>query len=256
MKNAVTLNAANDDAWFSHWFDSSFYHQLYAHRDEHEAAGFIEALLEALQPPEKACMLDLGCGAGRHAKYLASKGYLVTGTDLASSSIRTAKKSATNNLQFYRHDMRMPFGNNRYDYVFNFFTSFGYFQNEDENNRVINNIYQALKPGALLVLDYINSCYSEERMVPEEIKEVDGIVYRISRWGDERFFYKKICIDILRPEGPLEYTEQVAKFDVHDFEVMFRSTGLCLEKVYGNYQLDDYDNNNSPRLILIARKSA
>src|SRR5688500_7812392 len=127
------INIVQDPSWFGKWFDSSFYHQLYANRDENEAKAFIDELLLELQPVEAASMLDLGCGSGRHARYLAAQGFNVTGIDLASSSIRTAKQFKMENLQFYRHDMRVPFGYDRYDFVFNFFTSFGYFKEEREN---------------------------------------------------------------------------------------------------------------------------
>jgi len=162
--------------WFSRWFDSSFYHKLYADRNDIEAAGFIDQLVKELQPPSLAQMLDLGCGNGRHSKYLASKGFNVTGTDLASSSIREAKRWENPSLRFYRHDMRVPFGRNCFDYVFNFFTSFGYFKTSDEDHKVVSNISASLKPGGILVMDYINSRTAEKKLIPEEKKEVDGII--------------------------------------------------------------------------------
>src|SRR5690348_7112852 len=97
-------------SWFKNWFNSSFYHQLYAKRNEQEAAGFIDALLNELQPAPDSCMLDLDCGNGRHSKYLASKGFNVTGVDLATASIREAKKCQTPSLQFHRRDMRDNLG--------------------------------------------------------------------------------------------------------------------------------------------------
>ena len=73
MKNTIEVTAKDNSAWFRQWFDSSFYHQLYGHRDEKEAAAFIDELLAELNPGPNASILDLGCGAGRHAKYLAIK---------------------------------------------------------------------------------------------------------------------------------------------------------------------------------------
>jgi SAM-dependent methyltransferase len=150
--------------------------------------------------------------------------------------------------------MRRPFGKNRFDHVFNFFTSFGYFENDEENHRVIRNIYHALRPGGLLVLDYLNGIVAEQCLVAEEAKEIDGIVYHISRWTDEKFIYKKIVIDNM-PAGQSEFIEQVAKFDLNDFECLFEKNGLQLEKVYGDYSLNEYDHERSPRMILVARKA-
>src|SRR5262244_16949 len=95
--------------WFVSWFDSIFYHKLYAYRDETESSGFIDALISRLQPESGAAMLDVGCGAGRHSKYLASKGFQVTGIDLAAGTIREAKRSERSRLHFFQHDMRLPF---------------------------------------------------------------------------------------------------------------------------------------------------
>ncbi|HET9747539.1 MAG TPA: class I SAM-dependent methyltransferase [Chitinophagaceae bacterium] len=255
MKNTTELKIENNAAWYKTWFDSVFYHQLYSNRSEKEAIDFIDALMNELNPPAKSTMLDLGCGAGRHAKRLAAKGFDVMGLDLAPSSIRSAKKYEKANLHFAKHDMRDPFGDNSFDYVFNFFTSFGYFKSDKENNNVISNISRALKPGGSLILDYLNVAWCEDRVVVEEAKEIDGIIYRISRWADERFFYKKIAIEDM-PPGQSEFIEQVAKFDLDDFDGMFKQNGLKLDKVFGDYRLSKYDAVTSPRMILVANKRA
>ncbi len=259
MKNISTAAILNQDrnngqAWFRQWFDSSFYHQLYADRNEQEAASFIDGLLNELQPATNSRMLDLGCGNGRHSKYLASKGFDVTGLDLAASSIRQAKKWETEKLHFYRHDMRVPFGRDAFDIVFNFFTSFGYFDDPSEDQKVVNNIYSTLKPGGVLVMDYINSVHAEKKLVPAEKKEVDGIIYNITRWTTDAHFFKKIRIENMETTEPVEHIERVKKFSVDDFEHLFASTGIELKKLYGDYYLNAYDIQTSPRLILIAKK--
>jgi len=258
MKNistAAILNPGrnNSQAWFKQWFDSSFYHQLYANRDEQEAASFIDELVNELQPAADSRMLDLGCGNGRHSKYLASKGFKVIGLDLAATSIRQAKRSETEKLHFYRHDMRVPFGANTFEYVFNFFTSFGYFDDPAEDRKVVSNIYSALKPGGVLVMDYINSVHSEKKLVPAEKKEIDGIIYNITRWTTDTHFFKKIRIENMG--DPIEHIERVKKFSVDDLKNLLAHCGLQLENVYGDYYLNEYDIQNSPRLILIAKKT-
>ena len=239
--------------WFASWFDSSHYHKLYAHRDEGEAARFLDALIAGLQPSHGASVLDLGCGAGRHSKYLASKALEVTGMDLAAASIREAKKSEQSRLRFLRHDMRVPFGRSVFDYVFNFFTSFGYFDEPREHTAVVRNIATSLRDGGRLVLDYLNVRYAEARLIPEEVKEIDGVVYRLTRWTDADHFFKRIVIDD-GASRPLEYVERVAKFTLKDFERMFAFHDLTIEEVRGDYRLSSYDVLHSPRMILVARK--
>ena len=102
-------------------------------RTDAEAARFLDELIARLRPRGKARVLDLGCGAGRHSKHLASKDLRVTGMDLAAGSIREAKKSEQPGLRFLQHDMRVPFGQATFDFVFSFFTSFGSFEEPREH---------------------------------------------------------------------------------------------------------------------------
>jgi SAM-dependent methyltransferase len=242
--------------WFKVWFDSAYYHKLYAHRDEREAAGFIDELIRHLAPGKEATMIDVGCGSGRHCKQIASKGFTVAGFDLAASSIKDAKKNENNDLHFFQHDMRMPFGTDHYDYVFNFFTSFGYFKSFEENNKIIRNMSRSLKCGGTLVLDYLNVSYAENRMVLSEEKEIDGLLYKITRWMDDDFFFKKITLEGDSVINTFEYTEQVAKFSLYEFNNFFLSNNLQLEEIYGDYALGSYDSERSPRLIMVAKKIA
>src|SRR5687768_10522825 len=98
-----------ENTWFKDWFNSPYYHQLYFKRDESEAAAFINKLIDHLQPVTGAEMLDVACGKGRHSIQLASKGFKVTGIDLSEDSIREAKEFEEPNLEFFVHDMRLPF---------------------------------------------------------------------------------------------------------------------------------------------------
>ena len=242
--------------WFASWFDSPYYPRLYSHRDEVEAAGFIDALIERLRPRRDSHVLDLGCGAGRHAKRLASKGYDTTGIDLSASSIALAKKTERPHLRFRRQDMRVPFGRRAFDYVFNLFTSFGYFQAPGDHEVVARNIAAALKDDGRLVLDYLNVRYAETHLLPREDVVIDGAVIRITRAVERGFFVKRIVVDDEAAGSPVQYVEQVARFTLADFDRLFSNMGLAIEEVYGTYALGAYDAHTSPRLILVARKAA
>ena len=253
MKQVINSKIVKDLPWFKTWFNSPYYHSLYKNRNDEEARNFIDALLYELCPAQGSSMLDVGCGNGRHSKYLAAQGFKVTGFDTASSSIRQAQKFQLPTLTFFRHDMRLPFGENRFDYVFNFFTSFGYFSSS-ENLSVLQNMQLGLRAGGKLVIDYLNVDFAINNLVESEEKEIDGINYSIRRWHDKDFIYKKISIDDVNISAPLHYTEQVSKLRIHNFENLFHRVGLKLETQYGDYQLSTYRQTSSRRLIMIATK--
>jgi SAM-dependent methyltransferase len=240
--------------WFKDWFNSPYYHQLYFNRDEAEAAAFIDKLIHHLHPTTNARILDVACGKGRHSIHLAQKGFDVTGIDLSEDSIEEALKFETDHLHFYRHDMRLPFWINYFDYAFNFFTSFGYFKTARENDNAIRTIAQSLKSNGCFVLDYLNVHYAEDHLVHQFDKEIDGVNYFITKWFDETHFYKKIIVEDDALEEPLIYTEKVAKFSLGDFTEMFAYQGLQIQEVLGDYNFANYDVRKSPRLVVIATK--
>jgi len=131
--------------WFSAWFDSPYYHTLYKSRDEEEAQNTLDNLLRALDLPEGAQILDLACGKGRHSRYLASKGFDVTGLDISDASITFARQFEHERLAFFQHDMRVPFRFNYFDAVMNMFTSFGYFETDRDHLLALSNIQTGLK---------------------------------------------------------------------------------------------------------------
>ncbi|MBM3416160.1 MAG: methyltransferase domain-containing protein [Bacteroidetes bacterium] len=240
--------------WYKDWFDSPFYHKLYFERDEKEAEAFIRKLIAHLQPPPGSRMLDVACGRGRHSKILASLGFPVTGIDISSGSIETAKQFESGNLDFFVHDMRLPFWGNYFHYAFNFFTSFGYFKTRREYDDAVRTIARSLRPGGIFVIDYLNVHYAEEHLVHDEIKKIDSTIYTIHRWDDETHFYKKITVTDPSLNQPVAYTEKVAKFTLGDFTDLLAWQGLQVQEVFGDYQLGHYDVRKTPRLIVVAKK--
>jgi len=199
-------------------------------------------------------MLDIACGKGRHSRQLADKGFQVTGIDISPDSIAFAKKSETLNLEFFQHDMRLPFRVNYFDQVFNFFTSFGYFNSRREHEDALRTMSVALKPAGELVIDYLNPHFVEDHLIPEEEKHIGNTHYLIRRWDDESHFFKRISVYDDKLKTPLEHTEQVAKFSLGDFTEMLAYQGLQVKEVFGDYALGHFDIKKSPRMILIAEK--
>lgn len=241
--------------WFKSWFNSSYYHQLYFKRDDVEAAAFISRLIKHLQPLPNSRMLDVACGKGRHSIQLAENGFDVTGIDLSQESIDDALKKQTEQLHFYKHDMRLPFWINYFDYAFNFFTSFGYFNTQREHNNSIRTIAQSLKKDGVFVMDYLNVHFAEAHTQHQTQKQIGKVLYNITKWYDEDHFYKKIEVIDEGLTQPLVYTEKVAKFSIGDFTEMFAYHGLQIQEVYGDYNFGHYHLQQSPRLIMLAKKN-
>jgi SAM-dependent methyltransferase len=244
-------------AWYKDWFNSPFYHRLYFERDEAEAKDFIHKLIHFLQPKTDSRMLDVACGRGRHSRMLAELGFDVTGFDLSFDSIDYAMSlDQKDNLNFYQHDMRLPFWINYFDYAFNFFTSFGYFATRREHDDAMRTIAASLKEGGMFVIDYLNVHYAEDHLVHNELKNISGTSYEIQRWDDDNHFYKKITVSDASLSTPQEYTEKVVKFSLGDFTDMLAFQNMQVVEVFGDYKLVPYDVRKTPRLIIVATKKA
>ncbi len=238
--------------WFAEWFDSPYYHQLYKSHDEQEARAALDQLLQALALKPGARVLDLACGKGRHSRYLAEKGFEVTGLDISHASILFAKQFEHPNLTFYQHDMRKPFRSNYYDAVMNMFTSFGYFKTDAEHRATLTHVARNLKPGALFLLDFLNSSFVQQNLVRSEVKTVEKITFELKRWVRDGFVFKTVKFET--GGRVFRFQEQVRLFELADFEALFEKVGLRIQQTYGGYDLAPFEVNTSKRLILVAEK--
>ena len=238
--------------WFTTWFDSPYYHVLYKSHDDTEAKLFIDNLLRALAPPEGARILDLACGKGRHARYLAEKGFDVTGLDISASSIAFARHFEHERLAFYRHDMRLPFRYNYFDGIVNFFTSFGYFNSDADHLLALKNAYKGLRPGGLFLLDFFNAEWVRQHVVRQEVKTLDGIEFHINKSIRGNYVFKTIRFE--RGGRWFRFRERVRLFTLSDFQILFQASGFQMRQIFGGYDLSNFDSRTSKRLIMIAVK--
>lgn len=240
------------DNWFETWFNTSYYDLLYRSRNAQEAAEFLDHLLAYLHPAPGATMLDAACGKGRHAVYLASKGYDVTGIDLSFRNIREAAKMENAHLSFLQHDIRRLFRVNYFDYIFNFFTSFGYFSTNREQAQTLHNFALGLKRGGTLVIDFLNAGKLQAPHEGEETRDIDAIHFHIRKLFDGTFTIKEIAVD---DHGTRHtYYEKVMAMRCADFVRFLSAAGLEIRDKFGNYALEPFDEAHSERLIIVARK--
>lgn len=236
------------DNWYASWFNTPYYHILYKDRNHREAALFMNQLTEFLNLKPKDTILDLACGKGRHAKYLYKQGFDVTGVDLSKESIQHAKQYEKPGLHFEVHDMCLPYPQ-KFDAVFNLFTSFGYFENEEDNLRTIKSIKAELKPNGYGVIDFLNVELAIKNLVPSEKKKVGGILFHIEKYLEDGYIVKNIRFN----DNGEDYffTERVKALTLADFESYFEEASIELKHTFGDYHLNKFNKKTSDRLILI-----
>ncbi|MFV8465067.1 class I SAM-dependent methyltransferase [Flavobacterium sp. LB1P62] len=234
--------------WYTSWFDSPYYHILYKERNYREAQVFMDNLTHYLNLPEKAKVLDLACGKGRHSIYLNQLGFDVLGADLSENSIAEASKNTNETLHFKVHDMREPF-EEKYDAIFNLFTSFGYFENDEDNLTTLKAIKESLSEYGFAVIDFMNVTQVLETLVPEETKTVEGIDFHIKRYLKDDHIYKEI--DFEDKGQKFHFIEKVKALTLKDFEDLMEEAGIYLLDIFGDYKLKKFHKTDSERLIMI-----
>ncbi len=244
--------SGNKKQWFELWFDSPLYHILYKNRNDEEAHLFIDSILKYLDIND-GTVLDLACGKGRHAHYLAEKGLDVVGLDLSKESIQYAADTyKLPNLEFYVHDMRLPFRMNYFNYIFNFFTSLGYFNDLRDNEKVFESMHAGLKEDGYILIDFMNTEKVINNLVPRENKQIDGYTFYLRREIDSSKIIKHIQIE--KGGNLWVYKEEVQALMQHHFHTFLNNTGFTLIKEFGDYRLNNYNPKTSDRYILLAKK--
>ncbi|MGM5470365.1 class I SAM-dependent methyltransferase [Flavobacteriaceae bacterium LMO-SS05] len=234
--------------WYASWFDTPFYHILYKDRDHAEAQSFMDTLTHYLNLPEQGKILDLACGRGRHSLYLNTLGFDVTGVDLSENNINYAKQFENESLHFQVHDMCQPYSQ-KFDAVFNLFTSFGYFDEEENNLNTIKAIAEDLNEMGFGVIDFMNIDHVIEHLVPEDERTIQNITFHQKRYVQDGYLFKDISFDYRGTD--YAFQERIRTFSLNDFELLFEQAHVNLLDVFGDYKLRKYDKNRSDRLVMI-----
>jgi SAM-dependent methyltransferase len=239
--------------WYETWFNSPYYHTLYKNRDLDEARLFIDNMLSRLNVSPGAHFLDLACGKGRHSLQISSKGYKVTGVDLSPENIKYARSTAgLQGPEFYVKDMRDDMGLEVFDVVVNMFTSFGYFNSDEENFKVFGNVARSIKPGGYFVFDYLNCDYVLHKLTPAKDFLIDGLHFQTRKFLHDKHIVKEIIID----DGAKyhHFYEKVRLFTYRDLYQALLNAGFGELESFGNYHLEPFHIMDSPRLIFIGQK--
>ncbi|HEY3251524.1 MAG TPA: class I SAM-dependent methyltransferase [Ignavibacteria bacterium] len=251
--------------WYKDWFNTQQYLDLYKHRNDSDAKKIITLLLKNIHLPKGSECLDLACGNGRHSLLFAKKGYHVTGIDLSPYLIKQAQqrlhkeyKAYSGNLNFIIRDMRKIEYKNKFDLVVNLFSSFGYFDSDTENFKVLKGVSRALKHGGYFLFDFLNKEHLTRNIVPFDLKILNMTAYLQLRHIENSFVVKNIFIiqSSHKYKAPKihHYFEKIRLYSLVDLRNEFKKNRLKVIKVFGDYEGKPYFKTKSERLIILARK--
>ncbi|MGE5233134.1 MAG: class I SAM-dependent methyltransferase [Acidobacteriota bacterium] len=237
-------------AWYREWFGEE-YLELYSHHGSEEAESHVAFVERALPGPPRA-VLDLACGAGRHTEALRRRGLPALGVDL---SLRLLAQQR--GWRRVAGDMRaLPFAAGSFDWVLNFFTSFGYFETERENFRVLEEIVRVLERGGWFLIDFLNVDAALGGLRSRETVQLGGREVELKRWYDSetRRLNKRIRV---REAGGVtrSFLESVRAYNADEVVTGLRWAGLEVVDLYGSFAGEPY-GKDSERLILVGRKAA
>lgn len=238
--------------WFETWFDTPYYHILYKNHDYREAEAFITKLVGGLNLPLHSKIIDLACGKGRHSVFLNKLGFDVLGLDLSQQSISFDKQFENEYLKFRVHDMRDPIEGEKVDAVFNLFTSFGYFDDENDDRKVFHAVADVLKPDGFFVLDYLNQSFVRNRLVENTEIEREGITFKINKKIENRYIIKQI--DFEDKGKSYSYFERVKLHTPEKILQYAEEAGFERMTIWGDYDLSLFNENESSRCINLFRK--
>jgi SAM-dependent methyltransferase len=218
----------------------------------------VDGIVALLNLPAGSTILDLCCGHGRHAIPLAQRGYQVTGQDLSPVFLQRAQEDAAAQqvqVRWVQSDMRsIPF-DAEFDAIINIFTAFGYLESEDEDGRVLAQVYGALRPGGLFLIELINRDGLVRRFQDSSVaRHDDGAIITEERRFDPLTGRNEVRLTLFYPDG--HRTEQVYSVRVYSLTELVRlctSAGLQVQAYYGSLDGSPFTMDSS-RLVLLCRK--
>lgn len=241
--------------WFKDWFNTQEYLNVYQHRNESDAETHIKLILKNVNISSNAKILDMACGAGRHAIILARKNFDVTAVDLSENLLSIAKQSALDEnlkINFVQSDIRNFKTAEKFNLVVNLFTSFGYFETDDENFSVLQKAYDLLVDGGYFILDFFNSQFLMQNLVESSEEIIGGVKIHQFRKIKENRVTKKI---VITKNGNLsQFEESVRMFTKDELTKAIQNIGFDIYKTFGDFLGNDFEQFTSPRLILICKK--
>jgi len=244
------------------WYRRTFgreHMELYAHRDISEARANIQALVKLLSLSKDEPLLDLGCGAGRHLRALREMGFSqLVGMDLSKELLQIAAKILANSsvpsgddVRLVRADMRAIPCWRCFATVLSLFTSFGYFDKDEENQAVFVAVYNSLRPGGTFLIDYMNRDYVVSHLVERDDNILpDRHIRNVRCLTDDGRRVEKTTTVTIQTGARNEFHESVRLYSATEMAHMLNDAGFKDVRRYGSLNGQDFDPK-SERLIMI-----
>jgi SAM-dependent methyltransferase len=241
----------DDDSFWEELYPFMFPEQRFADTPEQ-----MEKVLDLAKPAGKAA-LDLCCGPGRFSIALAQAGFMVTGVDRTKYLLDKARgkaRASKARIEWVQMDMRDFVRPDAFDLVLSMFTSFGYFDDKNEDLQVLLNIVASLKPDGVCLIDVMG----KERLA----KVLEPTTSDVLPNGTQLIQRHEIFDDWtrIRNEWIVIRKGKAKSFKFHhtiysgqELRDRMELAGFADVKLYGNLAGDEY-GPNAPRLIAVARK--
>lgn len=242
------------------WFDGTFWEDLYPFLfTEERFAGTADELGKVLaltKPPGKS-VLDLCCGPGRFAVALAKDGFKVVGVDKTRfllDKARASAKAAKAKIEWVDMDMRDFVRAAAFDLVINMWTSFGYFDDKNDDRLVLGNILTSLKPGGVCLFELMG----KERLAnilldtsSEELPDGTLLIQRREIFDDWTRVRNEWIL--IRKGRSKSFKFHHTIYSGQEFRDRLEQAGFTNVKLYGNLDGDPY-GPKAIRLIAVAHK--
>ena len=245
--------------WFedeSLWVDT--YPYMFSPARIAAAAEEIDPLLRLIGFTPQT-ILDLCCGPGRFAIPLAQRGYRVTGVDRTAFFLAKAReRAAVANVavEWIQDDMRTFVRPGAYDLALSMFTSFGYFDDSDEDLTVLRNVFESLRPGGALVMDVVGKELVAQAFTSVSSRKYpDGTVVIDHREVYDDWTRVRMEWTIIKGKTVRVYTIHHTIYSGQELKDRFTAAGFRDIELYGNLDGSPY-SRNADRLLAIGRKSA